>query len=234
MRTNPLCGATHLSTLSNGLIDVVGVVLAGGQSRRMGGGDKFLQPVHGSNLLQAVLKRLSPQLDTIIISSNSPAQTIHAALKAGKQFNEIPIVSDLISDFAGPLAGVHSAMKWAQENRPETTHLLTVAADTPFFPLDFVSRMVGFAQSQEASSIILAQSHGRYHPIFGLWPVDLQESLEGALFKGLRKIRAWTNEHPNASLNFDDEIINGKQVDPFFNINEPEDFKRYRQLIQNI
>ena len=153
---------------ANGPISVVGVVLAGGQSRRMGGSDKFLQPVNGSNLLQAVLKRFAPQLDTIVISSNSPPSAIRAAFDPANGFKQIPIISDCIPDFAGPLAGVHSAMKWVQDNKAETTHLISVAADTPFFPINFVAAMRAFAQKQAANSIILAQSHERYHPIFGL------------------------------------------------------------------
>ncbi len=221
----------HLKHPIDGPIKIVGVVLAGGQSRRMGGSDKFLQPVNGSNLLRGVLERFTPQLDTIIISSNSPPAAIHAALDRVPEFQAIPIISDIIPDFAGPLAGVHSAMKWSHDNnRSGATHVISVAADTPFFPLNYVETMVGFAQSQVPASIILAQSHGRYHPIFGLWPIVLHQDLEDALLNGVRKIRAWVNEHPNGSLNFQDEIVNGTQIDPFFNVNEPEDFKRYMEL----
>ena len=223
----------HVSPSASGPINIVGVVLAGGQSRRMGGSDKFLQPVNGSNLLQAVLKRFVPQLDTIIISSNSPPCAIRAALDPGHAYQEIPIVSDHIGDFAGPLAGVHRAMTWAQDNSPEATHIVSVAADTPFFPLNFVEAMAVFSQSQAADRIILAQSHERYHPIFGLWPVGLQQSLEDALFNGVRKIRAWANAHSHASLSFEDEMVNGVQIDPFFNVNEQGDFERYKLLTRS-
>jgi len=219
-----------LSAPSHNSITPLGVVLAGGKSRRMGGEDKFLKPINQTNLLTQVLKRLKPQLETIIISSNSPPQTIRENLPDTEALATIPIIADKIPDYAGPLAGLHSAMLWAKDNAPDTTHLISVAADTPFFPSNFAKTMMQHSETQAPNSIILAQSHGYYHPIFGLWPLHYQTILETALLTGVRKIRAWSEQHPNCALNFADETINGQRVDPFFNVNKPEDFEHYRQL----
>jgi len=221
-----------LSKPSHSSITPLGVVLAGGQSRRMGGKDKFLKPHKGTNLLTQVLKCISPQLETIIISSNTPAKTIREHLPTAEAFSSIPIIADKIQDYAGPLAGLHSAMLWAKDKAPKTTHLISVAADTPFFPSDFAKKMMQHNETQPAHSIILAQSHGYQHPIFGLWPLHHLENLETALLSGVRKIRAWSEQHPHCALNFDDETINGQTIDPFFNVNKPEDFEHFTQLLQ--
>jgi molybdopterin-guanine dinucleotide biosynthesis protein A len=202
----------------------VGVILAGGRSSRMGGGDKFLQPVAGTDMLTLVHQRFAKQIGTIIISANGAQNSLSS-------YN-IPIVPDVIEGYAGPLAGIHAAMRWARLNHPAASHILSIAADTPFFPQNYTNAMLSHAESIEPESIILAKSHGRFHPIFGLWPISLEKELEQALSDGLRKIRAWTVSQKNSSLEFPDIKIGSESVDPFFNVNEPSDLEQCERLIK--
>lgn len=203
---------------------VIGVILAGGRSSRMGGGDKFLEPVGDTTMLSLVIKRLKPQLETLIISTNGdPARLAEYGL---------PAVTDPIEGYAGPLAGVLAAFNWAMTNQPEASHILTVAADTPFFPSNYADCMIAKAGDLPKDSIILATSNGRYHPIFGLWPIALRDDLNQALQDGMRKIRAWTDSQSNGSLDFENTNISGETVDPFFNVNEPADLARCIKLLE--
>src|SRR5687768_3027061 len=111
--------------------DAVGVLLAGGKSSRMGGGDKCLLPLSGRPMLERIIERLRPQLPDLILNANGdPARFARFG---------IPVIEDRLGDYAGPLAGVHAALAWTKENRPERRLVLSVAADTPFFPQDLVA-----------------------------------------------------------------------------------------------
>lgn len=204
---------------------VTGVILAGGKSSRMGGGDKFLKSVNNKPILELIVDRFSKQCETIIISANGDLDRL-------KSYNK-PIVKDPLDNYAGPLAGILAAMQWSKKNKPEHTHILSVAADTPLFPMDYVEKLITHAHEVHPQSIILAKSRGWHHPIFGLWPVSLQQDLEIQLNNGLRKIRAWTETHPNDSLEFDDITINNSQIDPFFNINDQSDFDKFIQIMKH-
>jgi molybdenum cofactor guanylyltransferase len=191
-------------------MNVVGLLLAGGRSRRMGGGDKTLRLLGGRALLAHVIDRLRPQVAALVLNANGdPARF------AGF---DLPVVADGVPDFAGPLAGVLAGLDWTAAHRPEATHVASVATDAPFLPKDLVGRLVA-ALEEAGADLACAASGGRAHPVFGLWPVRLREDLRGALVaEGVRKVDLWTGRHRLVTVPFAD-----RPVDPFFNANRPED-----------
>ena len=185
-----------------------GVILAGGQSSRMGGGDKCLLELGGQTLLSRVVERLEPQVGGLALNANGdPSRFADYGL---------PVISDSVDGFPGPLAGVLAGLDWAASMG--ASHIVTAAADTPFFPEDLVERLARTAR-RAATPIALAgpQEGGRpsRHPTFGLWPVNLRADLRSALSQGLRKVVICTDSHGAATSPFDDNT--------FFNINTPED-----------
>ncbi len=197
---------------------VVGVVMAGGLSRRMGGGDKFDIELAGKTLLEITVERAKPQVDYLIINANVDAQRFD-------QFG-LPVIADCVEGFAGPLAGILTGMHWAREHHPECEWLASFACDTPFFPTDIVARFQS-ALHEKSGDIACAKSGSQLHPVFGLWPTSLYDDLRHALIEeDLRRMGAWLNRHNYLEVCYDD-----KPVDPFFNLNTPEDLKKVRELI---
>jgi molybdopterin-guanine dinucleotide biosynthesis protein A len=194
---------------------VAGVLLAGGQSRRMGGGDKALRALGGRPLLAHALERAAPQVDRLMLNANGdPARF------AGF---DLLVVPDVVGGFAGPLAGVLTGMTWAAEHAPGCSWIATFACDAPFFPRDLVARLRE-AVAREGADMACAASRGRTHPVFGLWPVTRRDELERAMrAEGIRKVDAWTGRYRMASVPF--EIVETPQgpCDPFFNTNHPAD-----------
>jgi molybdenum cofactor guanylyltransferase len=198
---------------------VVGLLLAGGQSRRMGGGDKALRLLDGIPLLARVIERLRPQVDALVLNANGDAGRF---AKFG-----LPVVSDSVPDFAGPLAGVLAGLDWTAAYRPDSPFVVSVATDAPFFPADLVARLVEGIE-RECSDLACAASGGRSHPVFGLWPVQLREDLRRAVIEdGIRKVDQWTARHRLATVPFADH-----PVDPFFNANRPEDLAAAEALLK--
>ncbi|HUU25626.1 MAG TPA: molybdenum cofactor guanylyltransferase MobA [Methyloceanibacter sp.] len=192
---------------------VVGVLLAGGKSSRMGGGDKCLRVLGGKAILARIIDRLSPQVSDIVINANGdPARFAAFGL---------PVVSDSVTGYQGPLAGVHAALEWVRANRPGVEYVVTVATDTPFFPVDLVRRFLD--APGDASGFRVAQSDVGVHPVIGLWPVGLAAALRASLERGERKVTAWTKAHGAVPVFFSPVEVGGKSIDPFFNINAPED-----------
>ncbi|WP_332684470.1 molybdenum cofactor guanylyltransferase MobA [Bosea sp. (in: a-proteobacteria)] len=195
----------------------LGLLLAGGLARRMGGGDKPLRTIAGRTILAHVIERLAPQCDGLLVNANGdPARFAGYGL---------PVVGDSVPDFAGPLAGILAGLDWLAANRPEAEWLVSVAADTPFIPRDLVARLHA---AREAASVPLAcaASGGWTHPVIGLWPVSLREALRHALtVEDERKIDRWTARHGVASAQWPTE-----PVDPFFNANRPEDLAEAERL----
>ena len=151
---------------------VAGLLLAGGQSRRMGGGDKTLQLLGGMALLDRVIERLQPQVDALVLNANGdPARFARFGL---------PVVSDSVPGFAGPLAGVLAGLDWAAAHRPDCPYVASVATDAPFLPGDLVARLAAELDAAHAD-LACAASGGRAHPVFGLWPVRLREDLRRAV-----------------------------------------------------
>jgi len=193
-----------------------GIVLAGGLGRRMGGGDKPLLELGGTPMLARVIERLAPQVERIIINANGdPARFVRYGL---------PVVPDTIEGFAGPLAGILAGMRWSRQNFPEGRFVVSVAADTPFFPNDLVLRLAEGCGRDERT-IALAASTAGTHPVFGLWPVALADDLEAFLRSGEGgKILKFADRHLRLNVPFDDIVLpDGTAVDPFFNVNTPQD-----------
>jgi molybdopterin-guanine dinucleotide biosynthesis protein A len=194
---------------------IPGVILAGGRATRMGGGDKGLLPLGDTPILARVIARLEPQVSHIALNANGdPARFARFGL---------PVLPDSIADFPGPLAGVLAGLDWAAGEGAEA--IVTVAADTPFFPTDLVTRLQAAAEAQGVPIALAATpdpERGKVrHPTFGLWPVALRHDLRQALEDGLRKVVLWTDRHGTATALFPAEPF-----DPFFNINTPEDLAR--------
>jgi molybdopterin-guanine dinucleotide biosynthesis protein A len=197
----------------------IGVLLAGGLARRMGGGDKPLRQLAGRTILERAVARLRPQCESLIVNANGdPARFAAAGL---------PVVPDTVPDFAGPLAGILAALEWVAENRPEVAWVVSVAADTPFLPHDLVDRL--HAARQEAGTpLACAESGSRAHPVNALWPVDLRSDLRHALVaEDLRKIDRWTARHGVAHASWPVE-----PYDPFFNANTPEDMMEAEAIVR--
>lgn len=196
----------------------VGCLLAGGQSRRMGGGDKCLMELDGRAMLAHVIDRLRPQVSRLVLNANGdPARF--------KAFG-LPVTPDPVDGFVGPLGGVLAGLKWARAHAPDARFVATAASDTPFFPDDLVARLATAIDFRDGW-IALARSGDRVHPVFGLWPVSLADDLDHAVrVEDLHKVLVWVDRHPNVEVAFDPHPVDGGFVDPFFNANTPEDFAR--------
>jgi molybdenum cofactor guanylyltransferase len=197
----------------------LGLVLAGGLARRMGGGDKARITIGGKTILERVLARLRPQCPRIILNANGdPARFAPFGL---------PVVGDVIGGFTGPLAGVLTGMEWTRAHRPDCSWIATIATDTPFFPSDLVERLLAAVENDRAD-LACAASTGRAHPVFGLWPVRLAADLRGAMVdEEMRKVDVWTARHRVAQVPFAAD-----PVDPFFNTNRPEDLAEAERLLR--
>ncbi len=201
-------------TIAKGHTPPLGVILAGGQSTRMGGGDKGLLTLGDRPILQHVIDRMSEQTDAIALNANGDPSRFAAY--------HLPVIPDSIDGFAGPLAGVLAGLDWAAAQK--ATHIVTAAADTPFFPHSLVTDLTLAAEIQ-GQPIALAKTDNGRHPTFGLWPVALRDDLRAALQSGVRKVVQWTDSHGTAMAHFHDQPF-----DPFFNVNTPEDLETATRL----
>ena len=198
---------------------IAGVILAGGLSRRMGGGDKGLRLLAGRPILDHVIDRARPQVGPLVLNANGDAGRFAAY--------GLPVVADGVDGFAGPLAGVLAGLDWAAAHAPGCTHLASFACDAPFLPEDLVDRLVTALDDQDAD-LACAQSGGRAHPVFGLWPLSLREDLRRAMVEeGIRKVDIWTARHRLVHVDFAAEPL-----DPFFNANRPDDLELAERLLE--
>jgi molybdopterin-guanine dinucleotide biosynthesis protein A len=188
----------------------LGLVLAGGLARRMGGGDKARIRIGGVTILQRVLARFQPQCAGTIVNANGdPARFADTGLT---------VVPDSVPDFAGPLAGILAGLDWAAANRPDIADVASVPGDCPFLPGDLIERLSA-ARAAADVPLACARSGDWRHPVVGLWRVALRDDLRHALIEeDLRKIEIWTARHGIAVADWPDA-----PVDPFFNVNTPED-----------
>lgn len=201
---------------------VTGVIVAGGLSRRMGGGDKTLLDLGGGTMLGCIIERLRPQVGALIINANGDASRFAAF--------GLPVVPDEITDYAGPLAGMLAGMRWSLAHAPAARHIATVSSDAPFLPADLIARLSSAIENR-SDAIALARSPDGLQPVIGLWPVALAEDLQAGLAAGTRKILAWAERHAITQVDFPHVDIGGRTVDPFFNANTPEDFALVRELL---
>jgi molybdopterin-guanine dinucleotide biosynthesis protein A len=205
-----------------------GLLLAGGQSRRMGGafasgsGDKGLLDLGGKPMIEHVIERLRPQVGQMVINANG--ETARFA-----PFG-LAVVADPIEGFVGPLAGILAGLRWSAAHAPRSSHVVSVSTDAPFLPADLVRRLQAGIEGT-ACRIALARSGGEVHPVIGLWPVDLADDLEAALGSGTRKVLDWTDRHGWTGIDFPQAAIHDRLVDPFFNANTPEELAEARQLL---
>ena len=202
---------------ATGVPPTLGVLLAGGLARRMGGGDKPMRTIGGRTILERVIARLSPQCDGLILNANGDPARFGAF--------GLPVISDDVPGFPGPLAGVLAALDWTATNRPDIDWVLSAAGDCPFLPRDLVARLHE-ARARENAQLAVAASGGQSHPVIGLWRVALRDELRHALVvEDLRKIDRWTARYPLATVTWPAEPL-----DPFFNANTVEDIAEAERL----
>jgi molybdenum cofactor guanylyltransferase len=187
---------------------ILGVILAGGLSRRMGGGDKPLKMLGGETLLSRVIARAKPQCDALILNANGDAARF-------AEFG-LPVVEDSVQGFVGPLAGVLAGMDYALLHGYD--HVFSFPADTPFFPTNLVKAC--------GEGLVSVSSGGWTHPIIGLWNVSLRDALHAALTGGERKIDRFTDAHGCRYIDF--QVT---PFDPFFNCNSPEELLAAEQIL---
>ena len=197
----------------------LGLVLAGGLARRMGGGDKAFIEIGSVPILDRVLTRLRPQCAGVVLNANGDPRRFASY--------GLPVIPDDVPDFAGPLAGILAALDWAAANMSAIQWVISVPGDAPFLPGDLVSRLHA-ARIAEGRMLACAKSGDWRHPVAALWPVSLRADLRYALVKeDLHKIEIWTGRHGIAIAEWPDA-----PVDPFFNVNTPEDRERANALVK--
>lgn len=200
---------------------VVGVVLAGGLARRMGGGDKPMTALAGKPILEYILGRVRPQVDALALNANGDPGRF--------AYYDMDVIADTMDGNPGPLAGVLSGLEWARRVHPDAEWLATFPGDAPFLPKNLVSRL-SQAVERAGADMACAASDGRAHPVVGLWPVRLADDLRRAMVEDeIRKVDRWTGRHKLIQVEFAAE-----PVDPFFNANSPDDVAEAERLLARI
>ncbi|KZL08494.1 Molybdenum cofactor guanylyltransferase [Pseudovibrio axinellae] len=189
---------------------VIGCILSGGKSRRMGHSDKSLVTLGKATLLEHVVSRLRHQVQQLVVSVNDPGDAYERL--------DLPLLKDQLAGHLGPLAGIHAALSWAKLHSPHATDVASIAVDTPFFPTNLVETLM-LARVTNPEPPVICSSAGRSHFAFGLWPITLADPLKDYLLNGGRSIKGFFNEHAPVIVNFESQ----NTIDPFFNINTPED-----------
>lgn len=203
--------------------DIAGIVLAGGQSRRMGGGDKSLLPLGGGSVLDQILSRFGPQIEILALSANGDPDRF-------SRFG-VPVLADTVQGFAGPLAGILTGLEWAAAST-SCKAVVTAAGDTPFLPLDLVDRLAAVTGGHP-DTIAVAASAGRRHPTFALWPIQCRDALRHCLVdEDNRRVSAFIERHGHVEVEF--PVLESAGLDPFFNINVPDDLVEAGRLLQSM
>jgi len=200
--------------------NILGAILAGGQSKRMGK-DKLFLEFNNKKLIEHTIDKVKKYLKKVIIITNQDNEFFSK--------NNLTAVKDCIEGQLGPLVGILTAMKWAKENLSKCSWIATFPCDTPFFPESIIKNFIEESEKKE-SLILCASSHGRKHNIFGLWSLDLYDKLKDDLInKKVRKVQDWTEKNKIKNLEF-----KFKDYDPFFNINTEEDLEFAKKLSKRI
>ena len=200
--------------------NILGAILAGGQSKRMGK-DKLFLELNNKKLIEHTIDKVKKYFKKVIIITSQENEFFSK--------NNLITVKDCIEGQLGPLVGILTAMKWAKENLNKCSWIATFPCDTPFFPDSIIKSFIEESKKRE-SLILCASSHGRKHNIFGLWSLDLYEKLENDLIdKKIRKVQDWTEKNEIKNLEF-----KFKDYDPFFNINTKQDLEFAKKLSAKI
>ncbi|WP_284270084.1 molybdenum cofactor guanylyltransferase MobA [Bradyrhizobium iriomotense] len=215
-RSRPSTSA-RVKVVTTEIPPTVGVLLAGGLARRMGGGDKPMRTIGGRTILERVIARLKPQCDGLILNANGEPLRFSAF--------GLTVVADDVPGYPGPLAGILAALDWTATNRPGIKWVLSAAGDCPFLPRDLVARLHA-ARAADNAQLAVAASGEQSHPVIGLWRVALRDELRQALVvEDIRKIDRWTARYPLATVTWPMEPL-----DPFFNANTVEDIAEAERL----
>ena len=199
--------------------NILGAILAGGKSKRMGK-DKLFLELNNKMLIEHTIIKVEKYLKDIIIITNQKNEYFSK--------KNLTTVKDCIEGQLGPLVGILTAMKWAKENLKECSWIATFPCDTPFFPETIIKKFIEKSKKKD-SLLLCASSHGRKHNIFGLWSLDLYDKLKDDLInKKVRKVQDWTEKHKINNVEFKFE-----KYDPFFNINTLDDLKNATKIIKN-
>lgn len=197
---------------------VIGIILAGGLAKRMGGGDKCLLPLAGKTLLQRTVERAQPQVGPLLLNANGNS------LRFAR--TRLPVIPDVYPGNLGPLAGIHAGLSWMQSTNPDAEWLASFASDTPFFPVDLVAHLLAAVTSQHAQ-LAVATSKNRRHPIFALWHASLIGKIEQQLQTGdIPRLQDWIKQQKVVEVDFVADAY-----DPFFNINIPQDLYAAEPLV---
>ncbi len=192
---------------------ICGLILAGGQARRMGGGDKCLLPLAGKSLLQRTIERAQPQVNHLLLNANGNS------LRFAR--SKLPVVPDQFEEFKGPLAGIHAGLCWIRDTHPNNEWMISFASDTPFFPKDLAFCLMSEAKKHSVLTAI-AESNTQMHPTFALWHVSLLDKIGALLMQEkIPSLQDFVKSHKMVSVDF-----TKSDYDPFFNINTPQDLYR--------
>ena len=192
------------------------ILLAGGQARRMGGGDKNLMMLAGKPVLRHVLDRVDFADRPLMINANGdPAR--YAAFG-------LPVCADVIDGYAGPLAGILTGLEWVAANHSDCSHMVSLATDAPFLPVNLIAVLE--SAIGDGAEIAQAMSLHRRHPVFAIWPVAIAGALRDAVIdEGVRKIDDFTARYHCVTVEF------AGTPDPFMNLNRPDDFDLATQIL---
>ena len=199
--------------------NIIGVILAGGKSSRFGE-DKSNIRLGNKTLLDHTIDKIEKEFSEVIIISNN------------KNYNfknkKIYTVKDCIEGQLGPLVGILTAMKWVKENKKNYRWIASFPCDTPFFDTKLISKLK-LKTKETSKKLIFLNSDKKRHNIFGLWSMDLIETLEKDIENSFRKVEIWADKVGYESIN-----INTEKFDRFLNINTKEDFEKAKENIEKI
>lgn len=198
---------------------ILGVILAGGQSRRMGGGDKCFADLGGRPILDHVIARFAQQVGSLILNANGDLQRFAA-------FN-LPVVPDLNDRADGPMAGIVAAMDWAARSPAGIQAIATVTSDVPFLPINLVAKL----HAASAFGPAVAVSNDRRHPTIALWPMTFRDLIAEAIANDERGLNYFAVRNNAVEVSFPLGEADGQMIDPFFNINTPTDLAEARAIL---
>tara|TARA_B100000427_G_scaffold328426_1_gene341503 strand:+ start:364 stop:984 length:621 start_codon:yes stop_codon:yes gene_type:complete len=199
--------------------NILGVILAGGKSKRMGK-DKHLIKLGEKTLIEYTITKVQKLLKEVIIISNYK-------IDLAAQYN-IEIVPDKLKEQQGPLVGIFTALDWIKKKNKKYNWIATFPCDTPFFPMSLIEKFIDLSINKK-SELYFASSKGQRHNIFGLWSVNLYENLKKDILNtNIRKVQDWADRNNVEKIEF-----NFKDFDPFFNINTKEDLEKAIELKKN-